>query len=97
MVNQQRLSVGLDLRKNYILKVEGSKTGICYNTSLSYLAIHSLSFSLPTLLKLEVNDAIGTVWEFNFINEYLERYSIKPTQVIIYFRNWRDKFLEELR
>ena len=58
---------GLDLRKNSILKVKGSKTGIYYNAS--FLLGHSLIFSLPTLSKLEINDETGTVCQFNFMND----------------------------
>ena len=47
----------LNLRKNYMLKVKGSKTGIFYNAS--FLPGHSLIFSLPTS-KLEVNDETET-------------------------------------
>ena len=85
---------GLDLHENSIIKVEGSKTGIYYNAS--FLPSHSLIFSLPTLSKSGINDETGTTCKFNFTEEYLDRSFIKPTQIINFFLNWRDGFLEEL-
>ena len=83
--------------KTLFLKLEGVKTGIPVYYYSSFLPGHSLIFSPPTLSKLEVNEETGTVCQLNFTNELLERYLIKPTQIIIYFRNWRDEFLEELQ
>ena len=60
---------------NSITKVEGSKTGIYVYYNASFLPGHSVIFSLPTLLKLEVNEETGTAYEFNFTNEYLERFA----------------------
>ena len=38
----------------------------------------------------------GTACEFNFTNETLGRYLVKPTQIILYLRNRKDEFLQEL-
>ena len=79
----------LDLCKNHILKVEGRRTLMYCNALLSYLAIH-LSFCFE-VFKIRIKCQNWNHMRIYLTNEYFEIYLIKPPQIIIYFRNWREE------